>query len=108
MAIRQRDNNVKNTGVETFEVQEEVVTFTPEEIQSFTEEACMVLDIMDKNGIDLYSKDRTPGMYLKQRYLRYYGLIENDSFKKIFNKGELESKDSNSPISDDTLKSFFK
>lgn len=37
------------------------------EIKSFKEQACQVLDILESRGINIYSEDRTPGMYLRTK-----------------------------------------
>lgn len=43
------------------------VNVQPIEFVTWKEQACFVLDELEKTGINIYDDSRTPGMYLSQR-----------------------------------------
>lgn len=65
MAIRKR--TPKNIDDETPKSKEVPVPF---EFSTWKEQACYVLDELEKSGINIYDESRTPGMYLRLRHNR--------------------------------------
>lgn len=40
---------------------------TQEQIRNFREQACLVLNILEEQGIDIYDTSRRPDMYIRKR-----------------------------------------
>jgi hypothetical protein len=74
MAIRVRDKKSTDAGVSMKDgasgrrPTKETNSDEPiPDVRSFREQAIMVINILESQGIDLYDPARTPGMYLKRR-----------------------------------------
>jgi hypothetical protein len=75
MAIRTRDRKPVDAGVSRKDdrdgTSEPTIETTKDatipDVRSFREQAILVINILESEGIDLYDKARTPGMYLKRR-----------------------------------------
>lgn len=59
------NQGVKKSPESAFDVQ--APKFTSQEIKTFKQQACEVLDILDKTGDGIYAEGRYPGMYLKHQ-----------------------------------------
>lgn len=102
----------KNNGIETVdEVGSEVSTsknpknnFIPEK-KTFREQAIEVINILESKGIDIYDKNRTPGMYLKQQnkanknLIKFLGGNNNQNQQNQQTQSEETEKTPNSLIS---------
>lgn len=76
MALRERDKNrnkstdagvsMRNEGGEHLTKETKEKEPFPD-VRSFRDQAIMVINILESQGIDLYDPTRTPGMYLKRR-----------------------------------------
>jgi hypothetical protein len=71
------------------------------EFQTYEEEAIYVLDLLKKQGVDIYDPNRTGGMYLKKKSSKF-----NSIFKGKNNKESEEINNNEIPKS--TLSDFFK
>lgn len=72
------------------------------EIKSFKEQACQVLDILESRGINIYSEDRTPGMYLRTKNSNRKNIIDILSGRKSASlsqhQQQQENEQSSKPI----------
>ena len=72
------------------------------EIKSFKEQACQVLDILESKGINIYSEDRTPGMYLRTKNSNRKNIIDILSGRKSASlsqhQQQQENEQSSKPI----------
>ena len=69
MAFKKRNKN-EDTGVSNLVIEEKSTSKPTNEtkipdVRSYQEQAVLVLNILEKDGINIYDETRTPGMYLK-------------------------------------------
>lgn len=78
----------------------EAPKYTPQEIKTFKQQACEVLDILDKTGDGIYDEGRYPGMYLKHNR----DVLSKSIIDKMSKKEDKEEND------EDNIKllNFFK
>lgn len=69
------------------------------ELVTYEEKTLKVLAILEAQGVDIYSKDNYPGMYLKQK---------TDRFKSLFDEQTKSETDTEPAINTQQLKDFFK
>lgn len=87
--LKPRDKNKpKNTGIsflETFDEAPSEIIVTKEEIRTFRDQAIKVLNELEKEDINIYDNSRKPGMYLRKRWERYYGVVPSETEEKLIN-----------------------
>ena len=74
------------------------------EFKTYREEACYVLNLLEKQGINIYEEGRYGGMYLNNRSGGKISHIFSDTKN---NKKENNSKQVNNEISDNDLATLF-
>lgn len=104
--LKARDKKSKNTGISfldsTNDVPAEIVV-TKEEIRTFRDQAIRVLNELEKEGINIYDTNRKPGMYLKKRWERYYGVVPSETEEKLINHIFKENSSEEKSNSEDEL-----
>lgn len=97
--------------VETIEQNKKVVqkqkiqnNSKPLEFKTYREEAIYVLNLLEKQGIDIYEEGRYGGMYLNRHTGGKFNHIFSDTNK---NKKQLQSQVNNNEISNNDLSKLF-
>jgi hypothetical protein len=68
--------------------------FSFEQLKTFKQQSCEVLDILEKNGINIYDEDRYGGMYLTHNKNK----ISNNIKKYFHTKNEDNQQEDNSNL----------
>lgn len=70
----------------------------PYEFKTWREEACFVLDLLEKQGINIYEEGRYGGMYLNQN--------KGEKFKKLFDREDGKKSKANQQINNEDKSSI--
>jgi len=85
--IKSREPKVHETNEEKDHKTNIPPKFTEQQKKTFHDQACEVLDILDKSGNGIYDPDRYPGMYQNQNKNNL-----PESLKKVFSKQKKQTE----------------
>lgn len=72
--------------------------------ETYREQACRVLNILDSKGVNIYSEDNTPGMYLRKKGNQQ----PPAGLSNLFRKKKVESQQESTESIPNELRNFFK
>lgn len=101
------------TGLPVYKNKDEIVEMSESEYitkfniktETFKEQACRVLTMLESKGVNIYSEDNTPGMYLKRKGVQ---TVPNGVKKFFKDKKSKEEEPVNNGTISENLRNFFK